>query len=140
MEVRAPTLFGELIIMTVYLPILTLGGVEGKMFRPMALTVLFALLGSLLLSLTFVPALSSLLLPRRVREREPWAVRAGRWLYAPVLRFALHHRFAVGVGAEVQRPLATVMIGGVVTSTMLTLLVLPTLYRVIGPREAPGRG
>ena len=81
--------------MIVYLPILTLGGVEGKMFRPMALTVLFALLGSLLLSLTFVPALSSLLLPRRVREREPWVVRAGRWLYAPVLRFALRQRFAV---------------------------------------------
>ncbi len=95
MEVRAPTLFGELIIMIVYLPILTLGGVEGKMFRPMALTVLFALLGSLLLSLTFVPALSSLLLPRRVREREPWVVRAGRRLYAPVLRFALRQRFAV---------------------------------------------
>ncbi len=98
-EVRAPTLFGELIIMIVYLPILTLGGVEGKMFRPMALTVLFALLGSLLLSLTFVPALSSLLLPRRIREREPWVVRAGRWLYAPVLRLALHHRLAVlGLG------------------------------------------
>ena len=47
---------------------------------------------------------------------------------------------STGVGAEVQRPLATVMIGGVVTSTMLTLLVLPMLYRVFGPREAPGRG
>ena len=94
-EVRAPTLFGELIIMIVYLPILTLEGVEGKMFRPMALTVLFALLGSLLLSLTFVPALSSLLLPRRVAERDPWLVRAARWLYAPVLRLALRHRLAV---------------------------------------------
>jgi heavy metal efflux system protein len=94
-EVRAPTLFGELIIMIVYLPILTLEGVEGKMFRPMALTVLFALLGSLILSLTLVPALSSLLLPRRMEERDPWLVRVARCLYTPVLRFALHHRIAV---------------------------------------------
>ena len=70
-------MFGELIIMIVYLPILTLEGVEGKLFRPMALTVIFALLGSLVLSLTVMPVLASLLLPRRVREREPWLVRAG---------------------------------------------------------------
>src|SRR5204863_5884768 len=54
-EVRKPTLFGELIIMIVYLPILTLEGIEGKMFRPMALTVIFALAGSLVLSLTLMP-------------------------------------------------------------------------------------
>ena len=94
-EVRAPTLFGELIIMTVYLPILTLGGVEGKMLRPMALAVLFALFGSLVLSLTFVPALLSLLLPRRIKEREPWIVHLARWFYAPFLRLALRHRAAV---------------------------------------------
>ena len=64
-EVRGPTLFGELIIMAVYLPVLTLEGVEGKFFRPMALTVIFALLGSLLLSLTVMPVLASLVLPRR---------------------------------------------------------------------------
>ena len=61
-EVRGPTLFGELIIAIVYLPILTLEGMEGQLFRPMALTVLFALGGSMLLSLTLVPALSSLVL------------------------------------------------------------------------------
>ncbi len=61
-EVRKPTLFGELVIMIVYLPILTLEGVEGKLFRPMALTVILALAGSMLLSLTLMPVLASLLL------------------------------------------------------------------------------
>ena len=77
LEVRQPTMFGELIIMIVYLPILTLEGVEGKLFRPMALTVIFALIGSLVLSLTVMPVLASLLLPRRIEERDPWVVRAG---------------------------------------------------------------
>jgi cobalt-zinc-cadmium resistance protein CzcA len=95
LEVRQPTMFGELIIMIVYLPILTLEGVEGKLFRPMALTVIFALVGSLLLSLTVMPVLVGLLLPRRVEEREPWLVRLARWLYRPVLHAALRHRLAV---------------------------------------------
>jgi cobalt-zinc-cadmium resistance protein CzcA len=98
-EVRTPTMFGELIIMIVYLPILTLQGVEGKMFRPMALTVIFALIGSLVLSLTVMPVLSSLLLPRRMTEKEPWLVRLARWFYAPLLRFALRHGVAVLVFA-----------------------------------------
>jgi cobalt-zinc-cadmium resistance protein CzcA len=91
LEVRGPTMFGELIIMIVYLPILTLQGVEGKMFRPMALTVVFALAGSMVLSLTVMPALASLLLPRRMEEEDPWVVRLARWLYAPLLRLALRH-------------------------------------------------
>ena len=75
-EVRKPTLFGELIIMIVYLPILTLEGIEGKLFRPMALTVIFALLGSMVLSLTLMPVLASLLLPKRMRgAREPLLMR-----------------------------------------------------------------
>jgi heavy metal efflux system protein len=94
-EVRQPTMFGELIIMVVYLPILTLEGVEGKLFRPMALTVIFALLGSLVLSLTVMPVLAGLLLPRRVEEKDPWLVRLAGFVYAPVLRAALHHRLAV---------------------------------------------
>jgi cobalt-zinc-cadmium resistance protein CzcA len=65
-EVRKPTMFGELIIMIVYLPILTLEGTEGKLFRPMALTVIFALLGSMFLSLTLMPVLASLILPRTI--------------------------------------------------------------------------
>jgi cobalt-zinc-cadmium resistance protein CzcA len=94
-EVRQPTLFGELIIMIVYLPILTLEGVEGKLFRPMALTVIFALLGSLVLSLTVMPVLASLLLPRRPEERDPWPVRLARAAYRPVLHAALRHRLTV---------------------------------------------
>ncbi|MBZ0233069.1 MAG: CusA/CzcA family heavy metal efflux RND transporter [Deltaproteobacteria bacterium] len=95
LEVRRPTMFGELIILIVYLPILFLEGMEGKLFRPMALTVVFALAGSMLLSLTLVPVLSSLILPRRMSERENPAVRAAKWLYRPVLRFALRWRWAV---------------------------------------------
>jgi len=94
-EVRQPTMFGELIIMIVYLPILTLEGVEGKLFQPMALTVIFALIGSLLLSLTVMPVLATLLLPRHVKTEEPWIVRAAVALYRPVIHAVLHHRFAV---------------------------------------------
>ena len=94
-EVRKPTLFGELIIMIVYLPILTLEGVEGKLFRPMALTVIFALVGSMILSLTLMPVLASLLLPRKIEEREPLFMRLARIVYAPMLRFTLHHKVPV---------------------------------------------
>jgi cobalt-zinc-cadmium resistance protein CzcA len=95
LEVRQPTMFGEMIIMIVYLPILTLHGVEGQLFRPMALTVIFALLGSLVLSLTVMPVLASLLLPRRLRAGDPWVVCVARWLYGPVLRLALRQRAAL---------------------------------------------
>ena len=101
-EVRKPTLFGELIIMIVYLPILTLEEVEGKLFRPMALTVVFALLGSMVLSLTFMPALASLLLPRRVEEREPLLMRVAHAIHNPILRVCMHHKWAVlGIAAGV---------------------------------------
>lgn len=90
-EVRKPTLFGELIIMIVYLPILTLEGVEGKLFRPMALTVVFALAGSMVLSLTLMPVLASLTLPRRPSEKATWADRLAHRLFQPVLRLGLDH-------------------------------------------------
>ncbi|MCA8934980.1 MAG: efflux RND transporter permease subunit [Planctomycetes bacterium] len=99
-EVRRPTLFGELIIMIVYLPILTLEGIEGKLFRPMALTVIFALAGSMLLSMTLMPALASIILPRRPREKEPLLMRLVLRLYTPVLDFALRRKgFVMAVGA-----------------------------------------
>ncbi len=94
-EVRKPTIFGELIIMIVYLPILTLEGVEGKLFRPMALTVIFALLGSLILSLTLMPVLASLLLPKRIAEREPLLMRVAHRIHAPILRLCMHHKLLV---------------------------------------------
>lgn len=96
-EVRKPTMFGELIIMIVYLPILTLEGVEGKLFRPMAMTVIMALAGSMVLSLTLMPVLASLFLPKRIEEREPLLIRVLKRLYAPVLRFTMHHKaFVIG--------------------------------------------
>ncbi|MDR0705378.1 MAG: CusA/CzcA family heavy metal efflux RND transporter [Planctomycetaceae bacterium] len=94
-EVRKPTMFGELIIMIVYLPILTLEGVEGKMFRPMALTVIFALLGSMILSLTLMPVLASIFLPRKISEHEPLLMRLFKIIYLPVLQFSLRHKPAV---------------------------------------------
>jgi cobalt-zinc-cadmium resistance protein CzcA len=93
-EVRGPTLFGELIILIVYLPILTLEGVAGKLFRPMALTVIFALIGSMILSMTLMPVLASLLLPRKISETDPWVVRLARAIYRPILKLALRFRAA----------------------------------------------
>jgi cobalt-zinc-cadmium resistance protein CzcA len=104
-EVRKPTLFGELIIMIVYLPILALEGVEGKMFRPMALTVIFALVGSALVSVTVMPVLASMVLRRSGGGRAHRAPRLVRWLearYRPVLEWALGHgRWVLGAAAAV---------------------------------------
>jgi cobalt-zinc-cadmium resistance protein CzcA len=101
-EVRKPTMFGEMIIMVVYLPILALEGVEGKLFRPMALTVIFALAGSMLLSVTLMPVLASYLLPRRIEQRDPLLIRLIKRAYRPVLRFTMRQKtavilFAIGV-------------------------------------------
>jgi cobalt-zinc-cadmium resistance protein CzcA len=94
-EVRKPTMFGELIIMIVYLPILTLEGIEGKLFRPMALTVIFALIGSMILSLTLMPVLASLVLPRQISDREPLLMRIAHRIHAPILRFSMYHKTLV---------------------------------------------
>jgi cobalt-zinc-cadmium resistance protein CzcA len=110
-EVRKPTLFGELIIMIVYLPILTLEGVEGRMFRPMAMTVIFALASSLVLSLTLMPVLASLFLPKRIAEREPLVVRLARRAYAPLLAAALRNRITV-IGLALGALAATAVLAG----------------------------
>lgn len=94
-EVRKPTMFGELIIMIVYTPILALEGIEGKLFRPMALTVIFALIGSMILSLTLMPVLASLLLPKHIEEREPLLMRLAHKIHYPILHFSMHHKTAV---------------------------------------------
>jgi cobalt-zinc-cadmium resistance protein CzcA len=99
-EVRKPTMFGELIIMIVYLPILTLEGIEGKLFRPMALTVIFALIGSMILSLTLMPVLASLILPRHIEERETLIMRAIKAIYLPALHVAMRHK-AIVIGFAV---------------------------------------
>jgi cobalt-zinc-cadmium resistance protein CzcA len=98
LEVRKPTLFGELIIAIVYLPVLTLEGMEGKLFRPMALTVIFALAGAMLMSLTLIPVLASLGLSRRVSHRDNILVRSIQRGYRPVLGFALRRPWVV-IGA-----------------------------------------
>ncbi len=95
-EVRKPTMFGELIIIIVYLPILALEGVEGKLFRPMALTVVFALVGSLVLSMTLMPVLASYFLRRSSRgEEEPWIVTVLKRRYCPAVTWAVDHRVLV---------------------------------------------
>ena len=98
-EVRRPTLFGELIIAIVYLPILTLEGVEGQLFRPMALTVVLALLGSMVLSLTLMPVLASLVLKLGGTPKPTRVVQATQRLYRPVLVGVLQHKTAVLAGA-----------------------------------------
>ncbi|OJW13658.1 MAG: cation transporter [Planctomycetales bacterium 71-10] len=96
-EVRKPTMYGELIITTVYLPILALQGQEGKLFRPMALTVVFALAGSLVLSLTFMPVMASLGLSSRPEEKEIWLIRKLKRFYVPLLdAFLRRPVFAMG--------------------------------------------
>lgn len=94
-EVVRASIFGLTIIMIVYIPILSLTGVEGKMFKPMAVTVIMALAGALVLSLTFVPACVALFLGGKVEDRENLLMRGARRLYKPVLRIALGARMPV---------------------------------------------
>ncbi|SIO29559.1 cobalt-zinc-cadmium resistance protein CzcA [Singulisphaera sp. GP187] len=112
-EVRKPTMFGELIIAIVYLPILALQGTEGKLFRPMALTVIFALAGSMVLSLTLMPVLASLVLSSKAQEKEVWLVRWLKWVYVPSL------------DAVIRRPLiATLLAVGLVAVSVPVALSL----------------
>lgn len=99
-EAARPVAFAVGIIMIVYLPIFTLSGVEGKMFQPMALTVLLALGGSLILALTLVPVLASLVLRRNAAaHKETWLVQRLREQYTPLLGRARRHRVALVVGS-----------------------------------------
>jgi cobalt-zinc-cadmium resistance protein CzcA len=99
-EVRQASQFGELIIIAAYLPVLSLIGVEGKMFRPMALTVIFALVGALLMSATLVPALCAYFLKVK-RDKENPVVEWLQHLYLPTVRWAIKWRGAVVVSAAV---------------------------------------
>ena len=112
-EVIQPSLFGTLIIAVVYLPVLTLTGVEGKMFTPMALTVLMALGGAAILSMTFVPAAVAIFVTGRVSEKENWFMRAARHVYTPMLEAAIRNRGAVAIGAA-----ALVIVSGFAASRM----------------------
>lgn len=120
-EVLKPALFGMVIIIAAYLPIITLGGTEGRMFRPMAYTVIAALVGALILSVTVIPAFSAMFLKVPKKERENRALDWLRTRYGRVLRNALDHRAAT-VGAA----LAFCAICGVL-ATLLGTEFLPDL-------------
>lgn len=94
-EVGQPVFFAVLIIVVVFLPLFTLRGVEGKLFSPMAFTIAFAMLGSLIVSLTVVPVLSSLVFGGRIREGDHFLMRFLKWLYRPVVTWAVRHRVIV---------------------------------------------
>jgi len=102
-EVFNPAVFGMFIIMLVYLPIFALSGVEGKMFHPMAFTVVAALIGALLFAVTFVPAAVAILITGKVAERENFLMRMARWVYRPLLSLSLRLPFLIVV-------LATLMV------------------------------
>jgi heavy metal efflux system protein len=98
-EVRRASIYGELIIMIVYLPILTMSGIEGKMFFPMAATVLMALAAAMILSITFVPAAVALFLSGKIQEKENILIRSSKNFYEPLLKTALASRRWVVGGA-----------------------------------------
>ncbi len=98
-EVIKPSIFGVLIITLVYVPIFALSGVEGKMFHPMAFTVVFALTAALILSLTFVPAAVALFVTGKVAEKDSPVMRGARFMYQPALDWALRARALVVAGA-----------------------------------------
>ncbi len=100
-EVFTPSLVSVLVVILVNLPILALAGVEGKMFKPMAFAVIVALVGALILSVTFIPAAAALFLGRRISEKENPVVKAARRGYEPALRFALKQAPAVVAAALV---------------------------------------
>lgn len=112
-EARRALIFGQLIIMVVYLPIFALTGVAGKMFHPMAFTVVIALLGAMILSVTFVPAAIALFVTGKVKEEENLVMRTARCAYAPVLDWVMARRPLV-FGLAV----LTIVGSGVVASRM----------------------
>lgn len=88
-EMIQPSVFGQAIIIMVYIPLLTFTGVEGKMFEPMAMTVIFALIAAFVLSLTFIPAMLAIFVKGKVEEKESRVIQATKSWYAPALNFAL---------------------------------------------------
>ncbi|GJL77825.1 MAG: cation transporter [Nitrospinaceae bacterium] len=120
-EVSSPSIFGVFIIMIVYLPILTLTGIEGKMFQPMAFTVLAALTGALILSITFIPAMMAQFSSGQISEKENPFLKWARGIYAPLLKFSLYNRSAVITFAGVLVVLSLLL------STRMGSEFLPTL-------------
>ncbi|WP_312734970.1 CusA/CzcA family heavy metal efflux RND transporter [Stenotrophomonas sp.] len=134
-EVIRPSLFGLGIIAAVYLPIFALSGVEGKMFHPMAITVVLALTGAMVLSLTFVPAAIATFLRGRVAEHDNRLMRWSRARYTPLLDWALRRRVVVLAGA------AVLVVGCGVLATRLGSEFVPSLDEgdiTLQPMRIPG--
>ncbi|MGB2833808.1 MAG: CusA/CzcA family heavy metal efflux RND transporter, partial [Methylotenera sp.] len=132
-EVSVPVTAGVLIIITVFLPLLTLQGLEGKLFTPVALTIMFALAGSLFLSLTVIPVISSFLL-KEVSHEEPWLVRKALAIYEPILKWSLDNAKIIVIGAFVM-----LAITGVVY-TQIGKTFMPTMDEgdlIIGVEKIP---
>ncbi len=117
-EARQALLFGQLIIMVVYIPIFALTGIEGKMFVPMAFTVVTALLGAMILSVTFVPAVAALFLTRPMAEKENWLTRVTKTAYEPLLDLTLKNRALV-----VTTSVVMVVLSGLLATRMGTEFV-----------------
>lgn len=140
-EVAQPVTFAVAIITVVYLPILALEGTEGKMFHPMAFTVIFALIGALILTLTLVPALCSMLLSRDTREGKNPVLGFFSHVYRPALGWALRSRYVVAGGA-----LAILVVAGILGSRLGSefipqldegsLLIQPVRLRTVGEKES----
>ena len=120
-EMIKPSLYGQAIIILVYVPLLTFTGVEGKMFEPMALTVIIALVAAFVLSLTFVPALISIVITGKVTEEDNFIIRAFKAAYRPVLAAAVRAPVAFVVGALL------LLVGAGILSTRLGTEFIPQL-------------
>jgi cobalt-zinc-cadmium resistance protein CzcA len=112
-EARRPLIYGQLIIMAVYLPIFALTGVEGKMFHPMAFTVVIALLAAMLISVTFIPAAIALFVTGRVQEKENFVMQWAKKIYTPVLDWTLVNKAVVLTFA-----ITTVVLSGLLVTRM----------------------
>ncbi|MEO8182025.1 MAG: CusA/CzcA family heavy metal efflux RND transporter [Deltaproteobacteria bacterium] len=135
LEVRSASVFGEAIIAIVYIPILSLIGIEGKLFRPMATTVLFALGGAFVLSLTVVPVLASYFVRPKLGAHETWVLRQATRAFIPGLQIALRHRWiTVGTGV-------VALAGAIVLFTRLGAEFVPQLDEgdlLVEARRLPG--
>ncbi|MFP5205730.1 MAG: efflux RND transporter permease subunit [Acidobacteriota bacterium] len=134
-EVAKPIFFGVLIIVLVYVPILTLRGVEGKMFRPMAATVLFALLASLIIALTLMPVLGWYALPKRPKKEHTWLMRKADHLYRPSLKRTLRSPLWTGgiaLAVFLASLVAIPFLGAVFIPSLDEGSILVEMYRVPG--------
>ena len=130
-EMIGPTVYGQAIIILVYVPLLTFSGVEGKMFEPMALTVILALVAAFVLSLTFVPALIAIFITGRVAEGDNAIVRLLKTSYAPLLRRTIKRPLPVMVGA------ALMFAAALLVFVRLGQVFIPTLDENVAMHALP---